>query len=143
MKDGWGKVVLAGLACGFLLMGTGCARPTRTVEQVAGPVAPPDLRVGRNPDGGPSEAPTGAGAGGSAAAGYEAGRVAGHSAGPTVPPPPYGITDSRMSPVSSSGSGLGDRGHPIPPDQPLSPPTDGVSQPISPNPSPLPPNVRS
>jgi len=94
----------------------GCSRPQPSVDQVGGVTTPPDLRVGRTPPGGPSEAATGAGAGGSAAAGYEAGRVGSSREEPTLPPQPAGITYSRMSPVGSSGSGLGDRGNPIPPE---------------------------
>ena len=110
----------------FAALCTGCARPQPTAEQVAGPTTPADLRLGPTPPGGPSQAPTGAGAGGSSAGGYEAGRVGSTIEGPTVPPQLYGITESRMSPVNSSGSGLGDRGHPLdhnvslasPPDRP-------------------------
>jgi hypothetical protein len=102
----------------------GCSRPQPSVDQVGGPTTPPDLRVGRTPPGGPSAAPTGAGAGGSAAAGYEAGRVGSSREEPTLPPQPAGIETSRMSPVGSSGSGLGDRGHPIPPEVSLAAPPD-------------------
>ena len=114
---------------GLLLMmisalGAGCARPQPTAEQVAGPTTPADLRLGPTPPGGPSEAATGAGAGGSGAAGYEAGRVGSSLEAPTLPPQPAGITYSRMSPVGSSGSGLGDRGNPIPPEISLAAPPD-------------------
>lgn len=114
---------------GFLLLSVaalsaGCSRPQPSVDQVGGVTTPPDLRVGRTPAGGPSEAATGAGAGGSAAAGYEAGRVGSSREEPTLPPQPVGITDSRMSPVGSSGSGLGDRGNPIPPEVSLAAPPD-------------------
>ena len=110
------------------LTAAGCSRPSRTAEQVAGPATPPTaLRLGPTPPGGPSEAPTGAGAGGSAAAGYEAGRVGSSLEEPTLPPQPVGITYSRMSPVGSSGSGLGDRGNPIPPDVSLAAPPDPVA----------------
>ncbi len=105
-------------------LSAGCARPQPSVDQVGGVTTPPDLRVGRTPPGGPSEAATGAGAGGSAAAGYEAGRVGSSREEPTLPPQPAGITESRMSPVGSSGSGLGDRGNPIPPDVSLAAPPD-------------------
>ncbi len=107
----------------------GCARPQPTVDQVAGPTTPHDLRIGPNPPGGASEAPTGAGAGGSAAAGYEAGRVGSTIEAPTLPPQPRGIAYSRMSPVGSSGSGLGDRGNPIPPDVSLAAPPEAVKGP--------------
>jgi len=116
----------------------GCARPQRTVGQVAGPTAPLDLHVGRTPPGGPSEAPTGAGAGGSGAAGYEAGRVAGQNAAPVTGIKPQGF----MAPVGASGGGLGDSGHPIPPTQPIIPANNDVTQPISPQPTQLPVNVR-
>ena len=105
-------------------LSTGCARPQPSVDQVGGITTPPDLRVGKTPPGGPSEAATGAGAGGSAAAGYEAGRVGSSREEPTLPPQPQGITQSRMSPVGSSGSGLGDRGNPIPPEVSLAAPPD-------------------
>ena len=108
-------------------LGAGCSRPQPTVDQVGGVTTPPDLRVGPTPPGGPSEAPTGAGAGGSAAAGYEGGRVGSTREQPTLPPQPQGITQSRMSPVGSSGSGLGDRGNPIPPDVSLAAPPDRVA----------------
>ena len=114
-----GLVLLA-----FAALSAGCSRPQPSVDQVGGLTTPPDLRVGRTPPGGPSEAATGAGAGGSAAAGYEAGRVGSSREEPTLPPQPAGITDSRMSPVGSSGSGLGDRGHPIPPEVSLAAPPD-------------------
>jgi len=106
------------------LPSTGCSRPQPTVDQVGGVTTPPDLRGGKTPPGGPSEAATGAGAGGSAAAGYESGRVGSSREEPTLPPQPAGITQSRMSPVGSSGSGLGDRGNPIPPDVSLAAPPD-------------------
>ena len=107
---------------------SGCSRPSRTAEQVAGPTTPSSaLRLGPTPPGGPSEAATGAGAGGSAAAGYEAGRVGSTLEEPVLPPQPTGITYSRMSPVGSSGSGLGDRGNPIPPDVSLAAPPDPVA----------------
>ena len=106
---------------------SGCARPQPSVDEVGGPTTPPDLRVGKTPLGGPSEAPTGAGAGGSAAAGYEAGRVGSSREAPTLPPQPAGITYSRMSPVGSSGSGLGDRGNPIPPEVSLAAPPDPIT----------------
>lgn len=105
-------------------LGAGCSRSQPTVDQVGGVTTPPDLRVGKTPPGGPSEAPTGAGAGGSAAAGFEAGRVGSSREQPTLPSQPYGVTYSRMSPVSSSGSGLGDRGNPIPPEVSLAAPPD-------------------
>lgn len=103
---------------------TGCSRPQPTSDQVAGVMAPPDLRIGPTPPGGPSEAPTGAGAGGSAAAGYENGRVGSTNEHPTLPVQPAGIDYSRMSPVGSSGSGNGDRGNPIPPNVSLAAPPD-------------------
>ncbi len=117
------------LKIGFVLLtaavlSVGCSRPQPSVDQVGGVTTPPDLRVGVTPKGGPSEAATGAGAGGSAAAGYEAGRVGSSREEPTLPPQPAGITDSRMSPIGSSGSGLGDRGHPIPPEVSLAAPPD-------------------
>ena len=114
-----GLVLLAAAA-----LGAGCSRPQPSVDQVGGVTTPPDLRVGPAPPGGPSEAATGAGAGGSAAAGYEAGRVGSTREQPTLPPQPQGITQSRMSPVGSSGSGLGDRGNPIPPEVSLAAPPD-------------------
>ena len=105
-------------------LGAGCSRPQPTVDQVGGVTTPPDLRVGPTPPGGPSEAPTGAGAGGSAAAGYEGGRVGSTREQPALLPQPQGINQSRMSPVGSSGSGLGDRGNPISPDVSLAAPPD-------------------
>lgn len=111
---------------------TGCSRPQPTSDQVAGVMAPPDLRIGPTPPGGPSEAPTGAGAGGSAAAGYENGRVGSTNEHPTLPVQPAGIDYSRMSPVGSSGSGNGDRGNPIPPDVSLAAPPDPVPAPAKP-----------
>ncbi len=118
---------------------TGCARPPRTTEQVAGPIAPRDLRLGKTPPGGPSEAATGAGAGGSGAAGYEAGRVSGPGAEPVAPAYPPGF----MAPIGASGSGLGDSGHPIPVTQPIVPANSAsVTQPITATPPQLPPNVR-
>ena len=116
------KLALVLLAAAALSVG--CSRPQPSVDQVGGVTTPPDLRVGKTPPGGPSEAATGAGAGGSAAAGYEAGRVGSSREEPTLPPQPQGITQSRMSPVGSSGSGLGDRGNPIPPDVSLAAPPD-------------------
>lgn len=118
----FGLLLLAAAA-----LGAGCSRPQPSVDQVGGLTTPPDLRVGRTPPGGPSEAATGAGAGGSAAAGYETGRVGSSREEPTLPPQPAGITDSRMSPIGSSGSGLGDRGNPIPPDVSLAAPPDRVA----------------
>ena len=110
--------VIAALTCG-------CARPQPSAEELAGPTTPPSaLRLGPTPPGGPSEAATGAGAGGSAAAGYEAGRVGSSLESPTLPPQPYGVTGSRLSPVGSSGSGDGDRGNPIPPEVSLAAPPD-------------------
>ncbi len=104
---------------------SGCSRPQPTAEQLAGPSTPMTaLHLGATPPGGPSEAPTGSGAGGSAAAGAQFGRIGSTIESPTLPPQPYGITYSRMSPVGSSGSGLGDRGHPIPPDVSLAAPPD-------------------
>ncbi len=133
------KKVFAAAALGALMALSGCARPQRTVDQVAGPLAPLDLHVGRTPPGGPSESPTGAGAGGSGAAGYEAGRVAGQNAAPVTQVKPPGF----MAPVGSDGGGLGDSGHPIPPTQPIVPAnSNGVTQPISPQPTQLPVNVR-
>ena len=103
----------------------GCSRPQPTAEQLAGPSTPMTaLHLGTTPPGGPSEAPTGSGAGGSAAAGAQFGRVGSTIESPTLPPQPAGITYSRMSPVGSSGSGLGDRGNPIPPDVSLAAPPD-------------------
>lgn len=118
---------------------TGCARPPRTTEQVAGPIAPRDLRLGKTSPGGPSEAATGAGAGGSGAAGYEAGRVSGAGAEPVTPVYAPGF----MAPNNTSGSGLGDTGRPIPAVQPIVPANSAsVTQPITPSPPQLPPNVR-
>ncbi len=132
------KLFAAAMMAAVLALG-GCARPQRTVDQVAGPTAPLDLHVGRTPPGGPSESPTGAGAGGSGAAGYEAGRVAGQNAAPVADVRPPGF----MAPVGSSGGGLGDSGHPIPPTQPIIPAnSSGVTQPISPQSTQLPVNVR-
>ncbi len=139
------KKLFAVAALAALPMLDGCARPQRTVDQVAGPLAPLDLHVGRTPPGGPSESPTGAGAGGSGAggsgaAGYEAGRVAGQNAAPVTEAKPQGF----MAPVGSSGGGLGDSGHPIPPTQPIVPAnSNGVTQPISQQPTQLPVNVRN
>ena len=114
-------------AAGLVILGSGCGRPSRTAEEVSGPTTPIHaLRRGPTPPGGPSEAPTGAGAGGSAAGGYEYGRVGSTLEEPTLPQQPYGITYSRMSPVGSSGSGLGDRGHPLPPEFSLAAPPDPV-----------------
>ena len=107
------------------LAAAGCSRPQPTAEQVAGPSTPDTaLRLGPTPAGGSSEAPTGAGAGGSAAGGYQFGRIGSTLESPTLPPQPYGIKYSRMSPVGSSGSGHGDRGNPIPPDVSLAAPPD-------------------
>ncbi len=132
------KLFAVALLASLPLVG-GCARPQRTVDQVAGPLAPRDLHVGRTPPGGPSESPTGAGAGGSGAAGYEAGRVAGQNAAPVTDVRPPGF----MAPVGASGGGLGDAGHPIPPTQPIVPAnSNGVTQPISSQPTQLPVNVR-
>lgn len=132
------KNVYAAVALAALLAVPGCARQPRTVDQVAGPLAPLDLHVGRTPPGGPSESPTGAGAGGSGAAGYEAGRVAGQSAVPVTDVRPPGF----MAPVGSSGGGLGDAGHPIAPTQAIVPVnSNGVTQPISAQPTQLPVNV--
>ncbi len=95
----------------------GCSRPQPTAEQIAGPSTPMTaLHLGPPRAGGPRDAPTGAGGGGGAAAGYQFGRIGSTIESPTLPPQPAGINDSRMSPVGSSGSGLGDRGNPIPPD---------------------------
>ncbi len=114
-------------ALGLAALSSGCARPEKTSEEVAGPTTPLyALHLGPTPPGGPSEAATGAGAGGSAAGGYQIGRVGSSLEAPTLPPQPYGITYSRMSPVGSSGSGLGDRGNPIPPDVSLAAPPDPV-----------------
>ncbi len=113
-------------AC-LMVFCAGCARPQRMSEEVSGPPTPLHaLHKGPTPPGGPSEAPTGAGARGSAAGGFEYGRVGSTLEKPTVPPQPYGITYSRMSPVGSSGSGLGDRGNPIPPEASLAAPPDPV-----------------
>lgn len=129
--------VMAGLL--MVVVATGCARPPRTTEQVAGPIAPHDLRLGRTPPGGPSEAATGAGAGGSGAAGYESGRVSGAGAEPVTPVYAPGF----MAPNGSSGSGLSDRGQPIPAVQPIIPANSAsVTQPITATPPQLPPNVR-
>ena len=112
-------------AVGLMVLSAGCARPSRTSEEVSGPTTPLHaLHKGPTPPGGPSEAPTGAGAGGSAAGGFEYGRVGSSLEKPTLPPQPYGVTYSRMSPVGSSGSGLGDRGNPIPPEVSLAAPPD-------------------
>ncbi len=109
---------------------SGCSRPQPTAEQVAGPSTPMTaLHLGATPAGGPSEAPTGSGAGGSAAAGYQFGRIGSSIESPTLPPQPAGITYSRMSPVGSSGSGLGDRGNPVPPDVSLAAPPDPAPKP--------------
>ena len=114
-------------AVGLVILGSGCGRPSRTAEEVSGPTTPINaLRRGPTPPGGPSEAATGAGAGGSAAGGYQYGRVGSTLEEPTLPPQPYGITYSRMSPVGSSGSGLGDRGNPISPEVSLAAPPDPV-----------------
>ena len=115
-----------------LAAASGCSRPSRTAEQVAGPTTPPSaLRLGPTPPGGPSEAATGAGAGGSAAAGYEVGRVGSSLEKPVLPNQEVGITYSRMSPVASSGSGLGDRGNPIPPEVSLAAPPDPAPKPTA------------
>lgn len=104
---------------------SGCSRPQPTAEQLAGPSTPMTaLHLGTTPAGGPSEAATGSGAGGSAAAGAQFGRLGSTIESPTLPPQPAGINYSRMSPVGSSGSGLGDRGNPIPPDVSLAAPPD-------------------
>jgi len=127
------SILLAAL--GFAVLLSGCARSQRTAEQVSGPTTPVDaLRLGPTPLGGPSEAPTGAGAGGSAAGGFEAGRIGSSLDAPTLPPQPYGIAYSRMSPVGSSGSGAGDRGNPIPPDVSLAAPADMPQAKKSPQP---------
>ncbi|MBV9850636.1 MAG: hypothetical protein JO250_13265 [Armatimonadetes bacterium] len=118
------------------LLAVGCARPQPTPEEVAGRISPPDLRPGPTPPGGPSMAATGAGAGGSGAAGYEAvGRIGSTVEFSTVPAPRGDQIDpmkNRMSPTtygadagnSSSGSGDGDTGNPIPPTVPLAAPPD-------------------
>lgn len=114
------------------------------VDQVASirPSPPPDLRVGKNPIGGPTESPTGGGAGGAGAAGYEAGRVSGSLPQPTTPPYSYSLTESRMSPIASDGSSIADRGHPLAPDQPLVPANaNGVTQQFTPAPGQVPVNV--
>lgn len=102
----------ARLAWSFLLLIlvglSGCAQPT--ASQVAGPHAPPDLQSGPTPPGGPSADITG---GGSAAAGVEAGRVGGIEPRPVAPAYPPG----RMAPSEASGSGAGDRGYAVSPDQ--------------------------
>lgn len=110
----------------------GCAYPQPTAEQLAGPTTPLHaLHLGPQPKGGPSQSPTGAGAGGSAAAGYEAGRVGSSLEQPTMPPQPAGIIHSRMSPVNSDGSGVGqDRGNPIPPEVSLAAPPDKPTPPV-------------
>lgn len=119
------------------VLNAGCGRPQKTSEEVAGPTTPlTALHEGPTPPGGPSEAATGAGAGGSAAGGYEAGRVGSTLEKPTLPPQPYGVTYSRMSPVASSGSGLGDRGNPISPDVSLAAPPDKIYSPTKVTPSP-------
>lgn len=121
-------LLLAALGVSLLL--SGCARPQKTSEEVAGPTTPHTaLHRGLTPPGGVSEAATGAGAGGSAAGGFEVGRVGSTLEEPTLPPQPYGITYSRMSPVASSGSGLGDRGNPIPPEVSLAAPPDPPAKP--------------
>ena len=125
------------LALCLVVLISGCARPQKTAEEVSGPTTPLiALHEGPTPPGGPSEAPTGAGAGGSAAGGYEAGRVGSTLEGPTLPPQPYGVTYSRMSPVGSSGSGLGDRGNPIPPEVSLASPPDKIYSPRKATPAP-------
>lgn len=122
--------ILIPIAMCLAVLVSGCARPQKTAEQVAGPTTPIfALHEGPTPPGGPSEAATGAGAGGSAAGGYEVGRVGSTLEEPTLPPQPYGVTHSRMSPVGSSGSGLGDRGNPIPPEVSLAAPPDPVHSP--------------
>jgi len=122
------RFLLLAAAC-LMVLCAGCARPQRTSEEVSGPTTPLHaLHKGPTPPGGPSEAPTGAGAGGSGAGGFEYGRVGSTLEKPTVPLQPYGITYSRMSPVGSSGSGLGDRGNPIPPEVSLAAPPDPAPQ---------------
>ncbi len=128
------RLVLPLLAAPALLA-AGCSRPQPTQEQVAGRISPPALRYGPNPPGGVTMAPTGGGAGGSGAQGaqFEIGRTGGPIAQPVVGAP-HGsriVPDGghRMSPTtdnaeendSSSGSGLGDPGTPIPPNVPLVP----------------------
>ena len=82
---------------------------------------------------------TGAGAGGSAAAGTEAERVGGRQSVAVQPVQEPGF----MAPVNSSGSGGGDRGHPLDPTQPVVPSNAAyVTQPIYPDPQQYPPNVR-
>jgi hypothetical protein len=93
----------------------GCSRPQKTSEEVANALAPPDLKTGGTSSGGPSGRPVGGGAGGSAAAGEESGFLGGPVEQPVAPAYPSG----RMSPNGTSGSGLGDRGNPIPPDVPI------------------------
>jgi len=119
------------------LLAGGCARPQQTQEQVAGPTAPPDLRRAAPPPGGQAMSATGAGAGGSAAGGMQnqVGRIGGIAPSPVVTAP-HGDEISpmrnRMSPTtdnvgenySSSGSGTGDTGRPIPPEVSLAVPAD-------------------
>jgi hypothetical protein len=139
------RMFLIGLV-GSLVCGAGCARPSKTVEQVAAtnPPPPAGLGLGKTPAGGPSESPTGAGAGGSGAGGYEAGRVAGPLPVPTTPAYSYRVMESRMSPIATDGSADADRGHPIDPNQPLVPSNaTGVTQPISSDPGQMPVNVRN
>ena len=120
------------------LFASGCARPQRTPEQVAGYTAPYDLQRGPQPPGGQAMAPTAAGAGGSAAGGAqnEVGRVGGIAEQPTVSAPHGDAINvesgNRMSPTTdnaagsdnSDGSGTGDTGHPIPPSVSLAAPPD-------------------
>ncbi len=128
------RIVLPLLAAPVLLVG-GCSRPQPTQEQVAGPISPPILRYGQHPAGGVTMSPTGGAAGGSGAQGvqFQIGRTGGPQADPIVSAPggdqivPGG--GHRMSPTtgmadegdSSSGSGLGDPGSPIPPNVPIVP----------------------
>ena len=120
------------------LFAAGCARPQRTVDQVAGPLAPYAIQRGPVPAGGVTMSPTGGGAGGSEAAGAQniAGRVGGIQE-TNVVTAPHGDdinvdTGNRMSPTTgnaannanSDGSGTGDTGNPIPPTVSLAtPPT--------------------
>ena len=133
----------AAAICAMLAV-AGCARPVKTLGEVAtiSPAPPPDLGAGPPPLGGPSESPTGGSAGGSGAAGYQAGRIGGPNPEPTTPAYPYGVAESRMSPVATDGSANANRGKPIPPDQPIVPSNmQGVTQPLSVNPGQVPVNV--
>lgn len=123
-KTGRRTRILGVFGPAFLLL-SGCSRPQRTPEQVTQRFDPPDLRRGPTPRGGPSAAINGGGAGGSSASGAQIGRVGGIDPAPVAPP----FAPGRMAPNETSGSGVGDRGTPVSPDEPPVYPNLPVSPP--------------